>query len=150
MPRKPSKRVVLNIAALDKLQFAVAVGLERFAQEVLEGATPIPDDPETKSSIEKTGGYVVLNGSRKVGGTGTKPRSLDTRRKGIITVAMGYGSPLAHIFERGTVGRVQKSTGRFTGAITPQPFLLPSIQRAVSDIAPIIAQAVADEGFGKP
>lgn len=150
MPRKPSKRVKLNLAALDRLQFAVAVGVGHIVEETLDIARPrIPDDPATPSSIAKTEGWLVLNGSRKVAGTGSKPRGFDTRRKGIIAGIAGYGSPLSHLHERGTVGRVQESTGRFTGATPASPFLLPAVTQAVKRLGPVVGKAIEAEGFSK-
>lgn len=37
---------------------------------------------------------------------------------------------LGHIFEFGTVGRYQKTTGRYTGFITPWPFMRPALATA--------------------
>lgn len=162
MARKPSKRVVLNLAALDQLQFAVAVGLERLGQGIIEESqSRAPRGPDvvtttasgkkkTRVHLADTGGYVVLNGSRKVGGSASKPKSFDTRRKGIISVVAGYGSPLAHLHERGTAGRVQKKTGRFTGVLPARPFLLPATAHAVDDMARAIGDAIRDAGFSKP
>ena len=166
MARAPSKRVLLNLAALDKLQFAVAVGVERMCQEVLDQATPkVPRGADvfskgstiTRKHTRDSGGYLVLNGSRKVGGNASKPNSFDTRRKGIISGVVGYGSPLAHLIERGTVGRVQYSTSasppdeqRYTGAMPATPFLLPAVTRVVHDMAPTIGRAIAEAGFTKP
>jgi len=67
MARAPSKRVKLNLAALDQLQFAVAVGMGYLAEGIIEAAAgKVPDDPSTPSSIRKTEGWVILNGSRNI------------------------------------------------------------------------------------
>ena len=151
MARAVSKRVKLNLAALDKLQFAVAVGVDRMMSEIIAEAAPnAPDDPSTPTSIAKTGGYVVLNGTRKVGGNASKPRGYRDRRKGIIVGIAGFGSPLAHLHERGTVGRIQDATGRFTGALPPRPFLLPATTHVVKSMGATIGRAIQEAGFGKP
>ena len=117
---------------------------------VAEAAPKAPDDPNTPTSIAKTGGHVVLNGTRKVGGTASKPRSYRDRRKGIIVGIAGFGSPLAHLHERGTVGRVQEGTGRFTGSLPARPFLLPATTRVVKGMGPTIGRAIQEAGFSKP
>ena len=150
MARAVSKRVKLNLAALDQLQFAVAVGMERLALEIVEEAAPKAPDSTGRGTIAKTGGHVVLNGSRKVGGTASKPRSFDTRRRGIISAVAGFGSPLAHLHERGTVGRTQDESGRFTGVLPPRPFLLPATTHVVKSMGPVIGAAIKEAGFSKP
>lgn len=151
MARAPSKRVKLNLAALDQLQFAVAVGLGAIGEQILVEARPrIPDDPSTPNKIADSGGWLVMNGSRKVAGAGSKPRGFDTRRRSIVGLVVGYGSPLAHLHERGTIGRVQESTGRFTGALPARPFLLPATGKVIREWGPTIGKAIQDAGFSKP
>lgn len=149
--RATSKRVKLNLAALDQLQFAVAVGVGTLMEGILDEARPhIPDDPSTPTSIAKTEGWLVMNGTRKVAGSGSKPRSFSTRRPGMISGVVGYGSSLAHLHERGTIGRVQESTGRFTGALPARPYLLPATAKMVKEMGATIGRAIADAGFSKP
>lgn len=149
--RATSKRVKLNLAALDRLQFAVAVGVGTLMEAIIEEGRPhIPDDPTTPTSIVKTEGWLVMNGTRKVAGPGSKPRSFSTRRPGMISGIAGYGSPLAHLHERGTAGRVQEGTGRFTGVLPARPWLLPATTTVVQRMGAAIGRAIQDAGFSKP
>lgn len=151
----PSSRVVLNRAALDDFQLAVAAGLEALGRDVIARAAPnAPDDPSTSSRIADTGRYAVYSGSRKVAGEANKPRRLRTR-KGSITVAMGFGHPLAHIFERGTTVRRTHSyadhaaTGHSTGYIAARPFLLPALIATVHEMAPRVGAAIRARGLSR-
>lgn len=151
MPRmygpRIDKRVILNRQALDKLHLAVAEGLEQIGIATLEMAAPhVPDDPSTARRIVDTGGWAVFMGSKKVGGTATKPRTLRTGRAGVMTVIAGYGSPLAHLHERGTSLRVTDA-GRETGYLPAQPFLLPAFMAAVRALAPTVREHIKQKGF---
>jgi len=144
-------RVEINRAAMTQFETAIADGLADIMVETQDRAVErpnIPDDPETQRRIVATVGWGVWNGTKKVDGPATKPRTL-RNRKGVITGVVGFGHPLALIFERGTAGRYQAS-GDYAGSITARPFLLPTFLGAVKDLAPIIAKRIRESPVGKP
>jgi hypothetical protein len=149
MAVKRSSRVVINRAAMNQFETAIADGLADIMVETQERATdrPLPDDPETSRKIANTAGWAVFNGTRKVDGPASKPRTL-RNRKGVITGVVGFGHPVALIFERGTAGRYQAS-GDYAGVIRPRPFLLPSFLSAVKDLSSTVANRIRQSPVGR-
>jgi hypothetical protein len=148
MAKKPT-RVEINRAAMTQFQTAVADGVSDIVSETATRAIlrPIPDDPETARRIVNTVGWGVWNGTKKVDGPATKPRTL-RNQKDVITGVVGFGHPLSNIFERGTAGRYQAS-GDYAGAIKARPFLLPTFLGAVKDLAPAVAARIRQSPVGR-
>jgi hypothetical protein len=96
---KPTTRTVLNRSRLHEVDKALAVGLEKLAEEVLEATViPYPEGP----GHEHDGAYISYVDGKRVGGTtGKKPKSFKVRGRG-VSVAVGFGFP-ARFQEVGTV-----------------------------------------------
>lgn len=81
----------------------------------------------------------------EVGASGRAYLLPDADRQSVVAVA-GFRSPLAHLFEFGTQERVQKTTGRKVGRISPAPFLFPAYRlfkkRIVSRFSRAINQSI--------
>lgn len=60
-----------------------------------------------------------------------------------ITTAVGSSSPLAHLFERGTGPRFQKTTGRYTGLMPAEPFVRPAFDHQVGTVITVIKTELA-------
>lgn len=145
---KTQARVVMNRQAMDALDLAVADALANLAREVLQDAKRrVPVDT---GNLRDSGDWAVFNGARKVAGTGSKPRALRTSR-GVISAVVGFGSPLAHLIERGTALRANETPSRSTGRGPAIPFLLPAAQEAsASDLAREVEHAIARRGLSRP
>lgn len=144
MAKGPTKRVVMNRAALDAMALGLADGLLAMGTAILEDAVAHAPHDEEKAAergvapMRETGGvYVEVNG-RKVGGNGNKPpsRTRSTRMggyrsvKGAASMAVGFGSPIAHFAELGTV----KENAR--------PFLTPAFDRGLPGASDFVLPAV--------
>lgn len=106
MARRPSARLMLNRAALDEVQLALADGVEEIARTIVETANP-PDATPFGQGLVTQGGWAVYVGSKKVAGGSLagiqpkKPRSFKTAPDAITGIA-GFGFP-ARFQEIGTV-----------------------------------------------
>lgn len=131
MPRAPSKRVVLNRAALSRLELAIADGLLEAGRTIIETADP-PDSPlepyPTGEGLPLQGGVLVYVDGKKVAGwskRGVQPKKPRAARtpKGSMIAIVGFGFP-----------------GRFNELKTP--FLSPAVDQVAPHVIPIVADAV--------
>jgi HK97 gp10 family phage protein len=53
-----------------------------------------------------------------------------------------YNNYLGVMFEYGTAGRIQSSTGRYTGVIAPRPFMRPALDRNASAVTDEVIKGV--------
>lgn len=133
MARRPSSRVVLNRAALDEVQLAVAEGVEEIARTVVETAEP-PDATPFGVGLATRGGWAVYAGKKKVAGgslDGTqpkKPRAFKPSPTGVTGIA-GFGFP----------GRFQE-----TGTVhqPARPWFMPAVVRVKAIAAEIMREIV--------
>lgn len=167
MARRPSKRVVMNRAALDAFQLGMADALAKAGEEILaEAIANAPRDAEAAAErhtkmLADTGGIWVGvsgltgGGIAKVAGNGNKPRRFAMAR-GTVALVVGFGSPLAHLVEFGTSARDtrqhtfkrgtrkgQTVTLRHHGATPAQPFLLPAFNRRIGGAGGYVLKATA-------
>lgn len=105
----------------EDLEREIAEGLLRVAQEIVREAEP--NVPRESGRTAASGFAVGYHDGNEIGSTGSHGPAPDTA--GAVAYA-GFRGPLAHLFETGTVERVQGTTGRRTGRITPRPFLGPA------------------------
>lgn len=77
----------------------------------------------------------ALRAARREGG------SAGTR----ITSRVGSTSPLAHLFEFGTVARTQTTTGRYTGIMPAEPFIRPAFDNRAQESVGAIRTELAAE-----
>lgn len=146
-PKSPSARVianrkarvVMNRAALDELQLAMADGLLRVGEQVIaEARDNAPRDPEIAAKrgvpmMADTGNLVVYALGKKVGGDdgGTgKPRGMKTPKDQAV-LGVWFSSPISHLIELGTV------------KMPAQPFLTPSLTGNLGDTGPYVRKAMA-------
>ena len=101
-------KVVLNRAAFDQITLAVADGLYELGLKVIaDAAAKAPRDPEKAAErgvpmMADTGHVVAfVNGKRIAGDVGRKPRGAKVGPG--ISIIAGFGSPLAHLIEGGTI-----------------------------------------------
>ena len=66
--------------------------------------------------------------SRRVAGSVSVRKA---RKEGVI---VGPTHPLGHLFEFGTGPRTQTSTGRYTGIMSPRPFVWPAVDRELPNL----------------
>lgn len=72
-------------------------------------------------------------------------RTPGIRQQDVIIRYVGSSSPLAHLIEFGTGGRRQKSTGRFTGAMPPQPHLRTAWEENGEQVLVLLSKALRAE-----
>jgi hypothetical protein len=65
---------------------------------------------------------------------------VDRERKNGVVV--GPTHPLSHLFEFGTGPRVQHSTGRYTGIMSPRPYVWPAVDRELPNMYRNIGSAL--------
>jgi hypothetical protein len=63
-----------------------------------------------------------------------------------MTLAVGYGHPVAHLMERGTASRVTKA-GRETCVGPARPFLLPALVATVHRLGPAVGEQIRRRGL---
>jgi hypothetical protein len=101
MSYKPTIRTVLNRERLQDVDRAMATGLERLAEDVLERAD-VPDAPPYGVGLIENGAYISYVDGKRIGGTADKkPKSFKVRGRG-VSIAVGYPFP-ARFNEMGTV-----------------------------------------------
>ncbi len=133
MARKPSTRVVLARAALDKVDLAIADGLTEVVRTVVEEAQP-PDAAPFGQGLVTRGGWLVYAGPKKVAGGSIdgrqpkKPRSFKVAGSRLIQAIAGFGFP----------GRFQEAG---TAKMAANPFLSPVVARVAPHAAQIMAPA---------
>lgn len=132
-------RVVMNRAALDELQLAMADGLLALGERIIaEARDNAPRDPEAAAArgvpmMADTGNLVVYALGKKVGGDdgGTgKPRGMKTPKDQAV-LGVWFSSPLSHFHELGTV------------KMRARPFLTPALARNLGDTGPYVRKAMA-------
>lgn len=129
-----TSRVVLNRRALNALAGAFADGLGEIGKAAVEGADA-PDATPYGVGLVRHRDWGVWAGSKKVGGTATKPRSDRLNRQG-LTMFAGFDFP----------GRFQE-TG--TSHQPARPFFTPSILRVIPEAGRCIKSAVARVDTGR-
>ncbi len=146
--RRGESRVVINRAAMDTLDLAVADAMAEAMRAITHAAKErVPVDT---GQLRDSADWAVFNGSRKVSGTASKPRALRSR-KGVISGIAGFSSPLAHLIERGTALRRNEKPSRATGRGPAMPFLLPATQAVANGpFAREVGEAIRRRGLGKP
>jgi hypothetical protein len=102
MARKVNRRTVLNYKTLGAMHQGLVDGLGEVGAEVIARTTP-PDAEPFGKGLVTTGDWGVWAGTRKVAGTGTKPRSVRLPRTG-ATLIVGYGFP-GRFQELGTINQ---------------------------------------------
>jgi hypothetical protein len=139
MARAPSKRVMLNRAALGEVALIVADGLLEAGRTIIEvAAENAPDSPydpyPTGEGLPKQGGVLVYAGSQKTAGWSqrgnqpAKPRAVrGTAKEHSVVAVIGFGFP-ARFAERGTINHPGK------------PFLTPARDRVAPHIPDIVGQ----------
>ena len=134
MARKASSRVVMNRAALNEIDLAIAEGLEEVVRTVVENAQP-PDAPPYGSGLVAHGGWLVYAGANKVGGGSLdgrqpkKPRSFQVKGSRQIQAIAGFSFP----------GRFQEAG---TAKMRANPFLTPSAAEVTPHAPSIMKPAV--------
>lgn len=89
------------------------------------------------ASAQSMGQDMAANApSRRVAGSVSVRRA---RKEGVI---VGPTHPLGHLFEFGTGPRTQTSTGRYTGVMSPQPYVWPAVDREVPNLLRNIGRQV--------
>lgn len=137
MARRTSTRVVMNRAAMSRVELALADGLGAVGREVLDDADP-PDATPYGEGLVTNGGLLVYIGDKKVAGFGLdgkqprKPRGVRVRGQHETQVIVGFGFP-GRFQELGTVHH------------PAQPFLTPAMQRVVPRAAIIMAGVVQQQ-----
>lgn len=127
--RGPSKRVILNREALDRLTLAIADTSIVLADALLEESGRRLRPHRRTGFLEGSGSYLVLVKGRKVAGPGQKPRSF--RRQGeTISTIVGYGGPHGHLLEFGTVKQ------------RPRPWFRPSVDAVAPGAARLWGEAI--------
>lgn len=145
---KAQARVVMNREALDTMDLAVADALANVSRAILQAAQRrVPVDT---GDLRDSGDWAVFGGAKKLSGTAAKPKALRTA-KGVITAVVGFGSPLAHLIERGTALRATEKPSRATGRGPAIPFLLPATQEVSSgELGREVETAMARRGLSRP
>lgn len=134
MARKPSARVVLNRQALDRVQLALAEGLEEVARTIVEVAEP-PDATPFGEGLVTNGGWLVYAGAKKVGGGSLrglqpkKPRAFRVQGTAGIQAIVGFGFP-GRFQEMGTIHH------------PAQPFFTPAVDATIPHAAEIMESVV--------
>lgn len=146
-PGKPTSRVVMNRMAMNELDLATADGVADVMKQIL--ARAMERVPVDTGDLRDSGDWAVFNGSRKVAGTAAKPRDL-RGKKGVIVGIAGFGSPIAHLVERGTALRHNETPNRATGRGPAQPFLLPAMQQVVGELGRDIGAAIRRRRLSVP
>ena len=132
-------RVVMNRAALDELQLAMADGLLELGEQIIaEARDNAPRDPEAAAArgvpmMADTGHAVVYALGKKVGGEdgGTgKPRGMKTPKNQAV-LGVWFSSRISHFSELGTV------------KMAARPFLTPALAAHLGDTGPYVRKAIA-------
>ena len=131
-------RVVMNRAALDELQLAMADGLLAVGEQIIaEAQENAPRDPEAAAErgvpmMADTGHVVVYALGKKVGGDdgGTgKPRGMKTPKDQAV-LGVWFSSPISHLVELGTI------------KMPARPFFTPSLMSNLGDVGPYVRKAM--------
>lgn len=134
MARKPSSRVVLNRSKMTEVGLAMADGIEEVLKTIVEVAEP-PDATPFGAGLVTRGGWLVYNGSKKVGGGGTDGRQPKKPRAFKVPAAQG----IAGIAGFGFPGRFQEF-----GVIhhAAQPFFTPAVDATIPHLPAIMESVV--------
>jgi HK97 gp10 family phage protein len=129
-------RVAMNYKALDEMQQAMADGLLNLGLRIiLDAEARAPRDPEAAARrgipmMADTGGVQVWAGGKRVGGVWEKrPRGASVPKDQAVLL-VGFGSPLAHLTEFGTIKQ------------RAQPFLTPALMANVPDTGDYVKTAI--------
>lgn len=142
MPLKTSSRCVMNRAALDAIVLGMADGLLALGEDIRRDAyAHAPFDPEHEAHalahgrgpkdphLRDTDHVGVWVDGRKAGGGANKPKSL-RMPKGQVVMAVGFGDPLAHLHELGTI------------KMPARPFMLPAFNRGIPGASKYVLPAI--------
>jgi len=127
MARRVGARTVLNRKCLSAISEGMAEGLESVGATAIENTTP-PDAEPFGEGLVTTGDWGLWLGTKKVGGTATKPRSVKLGTTGLTLIA-GYGFP-GRFQEFGTIRQPAR------------PFLTPAMLETLPTVADHLAPAV--------
>jgi hypothetical protein len=132
--RKVTARTVLNKQALNAIAQGFAEGMGALGQAIIEITKP-PDAAPFGEGLVTTGDWGVWAGTKKVGGTATKPRGVKLSKTGITLIA-GYDFP-GRFQELGTIH--QPARPFFTPSVVeeiPQTeeHLKPPVQQALKGV----------------
>jgi hypothetical protein len=127
--RRVSSKTVLNRKCLTAIGEGLASGMETVGSTTIENTSP-PDAAPFGEGLITTGDWGVWNGTRKVGGTATKPRAVKLPAEG-ITLVVGYGFP-GRFQEFGTIHQPAR------------PFLSPAMLETLPGAADLLSPAVRD------
>lgn len=143
-PRVPSARVLQNRAnrivmhreTLDAMQLGIADGLLELGNAIIaEASANAPRDPEAAAvrgvpMMADTGGVQVWAlGKRAAGIWEKRPRGARVPKDQVVMI-VGFGSPLAHLVELGTV------------KMNARPFLTPAFNAHISGAAKFVVPAM--------
>lgn len=120
-------RAVLNREALEQVDLAMAVGVERVAMRILEVVRPPDATPFGEGLVDRGGFISYVDGKRVGGDADQKPKAMLVRGRGIV-VGVGFGFP-ARFQEMGTERQ------------PPRPFLTPAVMQVAGDES-VVADAV--------
>lgn len=129
---------------LDALQLGIADGLLELGNVILADAVKTaPRDAEAARKrgvpmMADTGGVQVWAlGKRAAGIWGPRPRRARAPKDEVVLI-VGFGSPLAHLAERGTI----KENAR--------PFLLPAFDRHIPNASEFVVPAMGKRARSMP
>jgi hypothetical protein len=134
MARKPSARVVLNRAALNRVELAIADGFSAVGHAVLDTTEP-PDATPFGEGLVTRGGFLVYAAGKKVDGFGqdgrqpAKPRAVRVQGESWLQLIVGFGFP-GRFQELGTIRQPAR------------PFLTPAAGRVLPLAAQIMSPVV--------
>jgi len=134
-------KVTLNHAALDALTMGIADGLADLGDAIIADASSnAPRDPDIAAKrgvpmMKGTGHWGVFVDGKQVSGEPGKPKGL-TVVAGQVVLWVGFGSPLSHFAERGTIKE------------PPHPFLLPAVERFVPGTKKFVLPAMEARAAG--
>jgi hypothetical protein len=130
-------RLLVNRAAMSRLELGIADGLAEVGRTILEVADP-PDAAPFGTGLVTSGGFLVYAGAKKVdgfhqgGGQPKKPRAARVKgADGVVTLFVGWGFP-GRFQELGTVNH------------GPQPFATPALNQVAPHIPDIVREHIRE------
>jgi len=135
MARRVGAKTILNRKCLSAISEGLADGLESVGTATIENTEP-PDAEPFGEGLVTTGDWGLWLGTKKVGGTATKPRSVKLGSEG-LTLVVGYGFP-GRFQEFGTIHQPAR------------PFLTPAMLETLPTIPDYLSPAVKAKLAGVP
>jgi len=135
-------RIVMHRESLDALQLGIADGMLEMGNGILADAVAhAPRDPVAAAArgvpeMADTGGVQIWALGKRAGGIWEKkPRGARIPKDEVVMI-VGFGSPIAHFAEEGTIKEVAR------------PFLLPAFNRGLPDadkfVVPAMGKRIAE------